>query len=106
MGTELPLDVLFPFQASKHEGGKNSDDRNAGEKHKERFHGYSFSSGVMNSPAVKRAHLIIEGEGMMRIHSSSRLSIGRMLYGSKLEVDAHAFFSNFLRRLSQPFGPE
>jgi len=36
--TELPLDVLFPFQISKHDGGKNSDDRNASEKQKDQFY--------------------------------------------------------------------
>ena len=36
---ELSLDGFFPIKISKHEGGKNPDDRNAGEKHKDRFHG-------------------------------------------------------------------
>ena len=72
----------------------NPDDRNAGEKHKDWFHGYSFSSGVMSSAAVKMAPQI-EGEGVMRIRSSSRLSIRRMLYGGKLAIDAQAFFADF-----------
>lgn len=85
MRTELPLDALSPFQVAKHKGGMNPDDRNAGEKHKDWFHGYSFSSGVMSSAAVKMAPQI-EGEGVMRIRSPSRLSIRRMLYGGKLRL--------------------
>lgn len=48
----------------------------------------------------------IEGEGVMRIRSSSRLSIRRMLYGGKLAIDPQAFFSDFFRGLSQPFIPQ
>jgi len=103
--TELPLDVLFPFQVSKHEGGKNPDDRNAGEKHKDRFHGYSFSSGVMSSAAVKMAHLI-EGEGMMRSHSSTRLSIESMLDSGELAIDPQAFPPDSLRSFGQPLSPQ
>jgi hypothetical protein len=103
--TELPLDVLSPFQVAKHEGGMNPNDRNAGEKRKDRFHWYSFSSSVMSSAAVNMAHQI-EGEGMMRIHSSSQLSIRRMLYGGKLAIDAQAFCANFFRGFGQPFIPQ
>jgi hypothetical protein len=36
---ELSLDGFFLIKISKHEGDKNPDDRNAGEKHKDRFLG-------------------------------------------------------------------
>lgn len=56
---------------------------------------------------IRQARVVqIEGEGMMRSHSSTRLSIESMLDGGELAIDSQAFPPDSLRSFGQPLSPQ